>query len=91
MKVELVFVAQDKTIVHIVLDLQQGATVSEALLRSNIYAIHPETQGMRIGIYARQVTLETMLRDGDRIEIYRPLNSDPKETRRLKAKQKGRR
>ncbi|KTD05741.1 RnfH family protein [Fluoribacter gormanii] len=84
-RVELVYVAVDKTTVHMTLELKQGATVLDALNASGIYDIHPETQGMSVGIYAKQVSLEQVLQEGDRVEIYRPLVLDPKEKRRQKA------
>ncbi|QMT61370.1 RnfH family protein [Legionella sp. PC997] len=84
-KVELVYVAFDKTVQHRVLELKQGATVLDALNASGIYEDYPETQGMSVGIYAKQVSLEQVLQEGDRIEIYRPLVLDPKEKRRQKA------
>ncbi|MGL5741820.1 MAG: RnfH family protein [Legionella sp.] len=84
-KVELVYVALDKTTVHMNLTLQPGATVFYALSASGIHATLPETRGLAVGIYAKQVSLEHVLKEGDRIEIYRPLVLDPKETRRQKA------
>jgi putative ubiquitin-RnfH superfamily antitoxin RatB of RatAB toxin-antitoxin module len=39
----------------------------------------------RVGIYGKLKTLDTVLRDGDRVEIYRPLIADPKVTRRRRA------
>ena len=35
-----------------------------------------------IGIFAQKISLDTLLEDGDRVEIYRPLTADPKEVRR---------
>jgi len=35
-----------------------------------------------IGIYSQRVSVDTLLEEGDRIEIYRPLAADPKEVRR---------
>jgi putative ubiquitin-RnfH superfamily antitoxin RatB of RatAB toxin-antitoxin module len=42
----------------------------------------------RVGIYGRQVRLDTPLRDRDRVEVLRPLESDPKELRRARASKK---
>lgn len=84
-KIELVYVAVDKSTVHMTLDLKQGATVFDALNVSGIYETHPETRNMAVGIYAKQVSLEHVLHEGDRVEIYRPLVLDPKEKRRQKA------
>lgn len=39
----------------------------------------------RVGIFGKKVALETELRSGDRVEIYRPLQMDPKEARRKRA------
>ena len=85
LKVELVYITSEHKLIQLVLELAPGATVSDALIRSGIYQSHPETKGLAIGIYAKQVALDTMLKTGDRIELYRPLALDPKETRRKKA------
>lgn len=59
--------------------LPDGATVRDALLASGL-------QGNQVGIFGRKVSLETRLADGDRVEIYRPLQLDPKEARRRRAR-----
>ncbi len=84
-KIELVYVALGKTIVHLTLNLKTGSTVFEALNASEIYTTYPETKDLPVGIYAKQVSLDQVLKEGDRIEIYRPLVLDPKEKRRQKA------
>ena len=87
-KVELVYVAKDGSDLHLNLDLPQGATVGDALAHSGIYDLYSETRELPVGIYARQVSRDTVLKDGDRIELYRPLVRDPKEKRRQLAKAK---
>lgn len=87
-KVELVYVAQDGATLHLNMDLKQGSTVYDALIKSEIYDSYPETKDLSFGIYAKQVTLDTVLKEGDRIEIYRPLERDPKEKRRQLARKK---
>lgn len=69
------------------LDLPRGATVQAAIDASGLREMWPAMQVNpdRIGIFARRVTLETELRDGDRVEIYRLLKIDPKEARRRRA------
>jgi len=42
--------------------------------------------GNQVGIFGKRVSLETRLADGDRVEIYRPLAMDPKESRRRRAR-----
>ena len=86
-QVELVYVAVDGKSFTLRMDLQQGATVADALEQSKITYLHPETQGLPVGIYAKQVDLNAVLNEGDRVEIYRPLTLDPKEKRRQRARE----
>ena len=69
------------------LKLRSGAQVSEAIERSGILRDFPEIDlaSAKVGIYGKQVKLDAVLRDKDRIEIYRPLIADPKEIRRKRA------
>lgn len=69
------------------LKIRSGAVVSEAIARSGILRDFPEIDlaSAKVGIYGKQVKLDAVLRDKDRIEIYRPLIADPKEIRRKRA------
>jgi hypothetical protein len=69
------------------LKIRSGALVSEAIVRSGILRDFPEIDlaSAKVGIYGKQVKLDAVLRDKDRIEIYRPLIADPKEIRRKRA------
>lgn len=64
----------------VALDLEQGATVRMALAAAGIPAQHA------VGVYGRRISLDACLADGDRVEIYRPLQVDPKESRRRRAR-----
>jgi len=74
------------------LRLGEGATVREAIAASGLLEEFPElTQGFTgVGIFSATVGHETVLADGDRVEIYRPLKADPKETRRRRAGRRAR-
>lgn len=66
--------------------LRDGATVAEA-----IAAVNPAQSGwpldpQLIGVYGHRVAMDHPLRDGDRIELYRPLALDPKEARRRRVR-----
>ena len=87
-RVELVYVASTKSVIQLKLNLNPGATVADAIHSSGIYDLHPETKDMPVGIYAELVAMDRVVKDGDRIEIYRPLTVDPKEKRRLRARVK---
>ncbi|HEY1290759.1 MAG TPA: RnfH family protein [Burkholderiales bacterium] len=71
----------------VTLSLAAGATAGEAVRASGVLERHPEIDLRRhpIGIHGRVVSAGTLLRDGDRVEIYRPLAVDPKEARRRRA------
>ena len=60
---------------QVALELEDGATVEEALRRSGLLERFPEIDLTRnkVGIFGKFAALEQSLRDGDRIEIYRPL------------------
>jgi putative ubiquitin-RnfH superfamily antitoxin RatB of RatAB toxin-antitoxin module len=60
--------------------LPAGSTVEDAASASGL----AWDEG-RLGIYGKAVPPGTILRDGDRVEIYRPLVADPKELRRSRA------
>lgn len=91
LKVEVVFVAADKTIFHRELQVSHGVSVGEVLSLSGLYEAHPESGDMSVGIYSKRVNADDILKDGDRIEVYRSLQHDPKDKRRLKASIKDRR
>jgi hypothetical protein len=69
------------------IELEEGAPVEAALNASGIPARHPEIElrTQRIGVWGRPVTLATVVRDRDRVEIYRTLSADPKQARRRRA------
>ncbi len=73
-------------------ELEAGATVEEAVRRSGVLERFPEIDlggRNKVGIWGRVTRLNQPLRDGDRVEIYRPLIADPKEVRRQRAAARG--
>lgn len=71
----------------LVVKLPAGSTAEEAISKSGILAEFPEIDLAvnKVGIFSKACKLDTVLRDKDRIEIYRPLIADPKEVRRQRA------
>jgi hypothetical protein len=71
----------------IVVKLPAGSTAEDAISKSGILAEFPEIDLAvnKVGIFSKACKLDTVLRDKDRIEIYRPLIADPKEVRRQRA------
>lgn len=72
------------------LSLPSGATLQSAIEHSGVLRDAPEINlaVCRVGIYGKLKSLDTVLREHDRVEIYRPLIADPKESRRRRAGQK---
>ena len=70
-----------------VMQVAPGTTIGEAIEQSGVLEAFPEINltTQPVGIYAKKKTLDTVLREHDRIEIYRPLLADPKESRRKRA------
>ncbi len=68
------------------LELPAGATVQDALNQSGLLQLHVDIDvtAARIGVWGKLRALDHVLRDRDRVEIYRPLLVDPKEARRLR-------
>ena len=85
--VEVVYAERDRQTV-VPLALAAGTTVAEAIARADLAARHPGLPaGLSVGIWGRVVPATTVLADGDRVELYRPLPKDPKLTRRELARQ----
>ncbi len=72
-------------------NLEEGATVEEAIRASGLLELRSDIDlaKNKVGIYSRPVKLADAVRDGDRVEIYRPLIADPKELRRQRAEKSG--
>ena len=69
------------------LQVAPGVTVMEAAAQSGIAGKFEglDLSDAKFGIFGVQVSAEQVLREGDRVEIYRPLIADPKEVRRARA------
>jgi putative ubiquitin-RnfH superfamily antitoxin RatB of RatAB toxin-antitoxin module len=69
------------------LEVPAGTTLHQAIDSSGVVAEAPEIDlsVWRVGIHGKLKPLDTVLREGDRVEIYRPLTADPKEARRRRA------
>jgi hypothetical protein len=67
-----------------------GTTIGQAVEGSGVLARFPEINLVTqpVGIYGKKKTLDTVLRERDRIELYRPLVADPKDSRRKRAAKK---
>lgn len=85
-RVEVAYARPDEQVILNV-TLPEGATVEQAVVNSGILARFPEIDlhQSKVGIFSSACKLDQVLRESDRVEIYRPLLHDPKEARRHRA------
>lgn len=77
--------------VELVLEMSADALVSDALEKAsgmNPAILAALDAGCDVGVWGKSVRRDVALSDGDRVELYRPLTADPKETRRRRARKK---
>lgn len=69
------------------LALPAGSTALDAIERSGLREKLPRQrfEPLKLGIFSAAIAPERVLRDGDRVELYRPLEVDPKDARRARA------
>lgn len=85
--VELVYCPGPGQVDIVAMTLPGGTTVAAALQASGLLLRHQlATEGLQLGIWCKACSPDATLRDRDRIEIYRALQVDPKEARRLRYK-----
>lgn len=87
MQIEIIYIDEIRPF-HLYLELPHGATVLDAILQSGFLEeqlISIDAIKNRLGIFGEPCRLETVLEEGDRIEIYQPLILSPKEARRKRA------
>jgi putative ubiquitin-RnfH superfamily antitoxin RatB of RatAB toxin-antitoxin module len=70
------------------LTLPAGSTIADAIAASGLDAeFGIDSSRLDCGIWSKGASRDTVLRDGDRVELYRALVADPKEARRRRARQ----
>lgn len=90
--VEVVYAAAGRQRL-IALTVAPGATIAEAIEASGILREFPEIDlsANRVGVFGQLARLGDVVQADDRVEIYRPLQADPKEARRQRARKAGKR
>ena len=87
-RIEIVYAEPHRAIIK-TLNLATGSLITDAL---RLAALDPDFSGVDLansplGIFGKAASAEHALKDGDRIEIYRPLPADPKTARRARVQQ----
>lgn len=84
--VEVAYALPEKQVIRAV-NVDAGTTIGAAIVQSGIMMDFPdlELEEAKVGVFGKVAAMTTVLSDGDRVEIYRPLIADPKEVRRKRA------
>lgn len=78
MQISVAYALPEKQI-WLELNVPDEATVMDAIAQSKILSIFPEVnlENQKVGIFGKFCKLETKLKEGDRVEIYRAITADP--------------
>lgn len=89
MKIVVAYATPERQ-VELPIAVSAHCTVAWAIRQSGILQEFPELalESITVGIFGQRVTLETLLNEGERVEIYRPLRIDPREARRNRVTKK---
>ena len=82
-EVEIVYALPEKQSL-LSFDVPLGTTLEQGIELSGIKAIYPDlvVEAMKVGLFGKVAPRDQVLREKDRIELYRPLSADPKEIRK---------
>ncbi|MDX1795617.1 MAG: RnfH family protein [Hydrogenovibrio sp.] len=83
MKIEVAYALPEKQYLF-QQEVEPGTTVEQALKDSELLKELPDLKIDKVGIFSQLVSMDTVLNEGDRIEVYRPLKADPRDRRRQK-------
>ncbi|UCE32356.1 MAG: RnfH family protein [Burkholderiales bacterium] len=84
MRIEAVWAGSDERLVSVVRAVPAGSRFGDVLetLRAALIERGADCAGLDAGVFGKRRDVDEPLRDGDRVEFYRPLLADPKTTRR---------
>ena len=86
MQIDVAYALRNKQKIY-VLELAEGTTARQAATAAPVLVDFPDADvsNSKIGIFGKMVPDSQVLKEGDRVEIYRPLIADPKEVRKQRA------
>jgi len=94
LRITVLYSSQPPEVSEHMLELSHPSTIKDALLACQTFENFPRNVSTddgqwTIGVWGRPVTHDYVLRDADRLEIYRPLKVDPKVARRERFQKQG--
>ena len=87
-KIEVVYALPDEQVL-LKLEVPENSTLAEAVKLSGVLDKFPgiDLEKGKFGLYGKLSKTDVVLREKDRVEIYRPLIADPKEVRKKRAEE----
>ncbi len=84
--VEVAYAKPEEQLI-LTVSVKEGTTAQQAVEKSGVLERFPEIElaKTKMGIFGKLIKMDTVVREHDRIELYRPLIADPKEVRRKRA------
>ena len=91
LKVQVVYSPAPRSACIREVDWTEQLSARQVLMRSGLLSEHPELQSgdCLLGVWGRKVAATHVMCAGDRLEVYRPLQVDPKKARRERFKKQG--
>ncbi len=89
MQIVIAYARAAREVHELSLELPAGTTVAQALAASGLSKLYPETESAPCGVWGRKASADQILRNGDRVEVYRALRVDPKVARRERFAKQG--
>ena len=88
LQVEVAYALPEQQVI-LTVSVPAGTNVEETIKRSGILERFPEIDlsQNKVGVFSKLTKLDALIRNKDRVEIYRPLIADPKEVRRKRAEE----
>ncbi len=88
-QVQVCYALADKVYLQDV-TIPAASAIQDAIVASGVLQQYPEIElaTARVGIFGKLKALDSLLQQGDRVEIYRPLQAEPMESRRRRAAHK---
>jgi putative ubiquitin-RnfH superfamily antitoxin RatB of RatAB toxin-antitoxin module len=88
-QVQVCYALADKVYLQDV-SITATGVIQDAIVASGVFQQYPEIElaTARVGIFGKLKALDSLLQQGDRVEIYRPLQAEPMESRRRRAAHK---
>lgn len=92
MQIEVAYAPDPKQVERVTVMVPMGAVLEQAVQASGLlerFGLQARSPGLSFGVWSKIKPLNHPLREGDRVEIYRPLKVDPKEARRQRYRKQG--